>query len=145
MKLISPLFLDELKEEFRKIKGNKNKLKEFHKKLGTLKFLDPACGCGNFLIKVAQQWEVQVVGLAESLLGERIVDTDAIDSRTQTLIILEGIADRAHLGLARRSEGQRKEKEDDRSLGETIAQFYVDQSFVILAFELKIGCLRAFW
>ena len=50
LKLIQPLFLDELKQEFNKIKSNKNKLKEFHKKLGTLKFLDPACGCGNFLI-----------------------------------------------------------------------------------------------
>ena len=50
LKLIQPLFLDELKEEFSKIKSNKNKLKEFHKKLGTIKFLDPACGCGNFLI-----------------------------------------------------------------------------------------------
>ena len=28
----------------------KNRLAEFHKKLSTLKFLDPACGCGNFLV-----------------------------------------------------------------------------------------------
>ena len=50
LKLIKPLFLDELWKEFESIKGNKNKLLEFHKKLGTLKFLDPACGCGNFLV-----------------------------------------------------------------------------------------------
>ncbi len=50
LKLIKPLFLDELYEEFEKVKGNKNKLTEFHKKLSTLKFLDPACGCGNFLV-----------------------------------------------------------------------------------------------
>ena len=50
MKLIQPLFLDELKEEFKKVRNNRNKLKEFHEKLGELKFLDPACGCGNFLI-----------------------------------------------------------------------------------------------
>jgi len=50
MKLIKPLFLDELKAELKKAQGNKGKLKEFHKKLSTLKFLDPACGCGNFLI-----------------------------------------------------------------------------------------------
>lgn len=49
-KLIKPLFLDELWEEFHKIKGNKKQLKEFQVKLGKLKFLDPACGCGNFLI-----------------------------------------------------------------------------------------------
>jgi hypothetical protein len=50
LKLIKPLFLDELWEEFQNIKGNKNKLPEFHKKLSTLHFLDPACGCGNFLV-----------------------------------------------------------------------------------------------
>lgn len=50
LKLIKPLFLDELWAEFEIIKHNKNKLSEFHKKLSTLKFLDPACGCGNFLV-----------------------------------------------------------------------------------------------
>jgi hypothetical protein len=50
LKLIKPLFLDELWKEFDNIKDNKNKLPEFHKKLSTLKFLDPACGCGNFLV-----------------------------------------------------------------------------------------------
>jgi len=50
LKLIKPLFLDGLWEEFEKIKHNKNKLFEFHKKLRQLNFLDPACGCGNFLV-----------------------------------------------------------------------------------------------
>lgn len=50
LKLIKPLFLDELWREFEGIKTNKNKLTEFHKKLSKMKFLDPACGCGNFLI-----------------------------------------------------------------------------------------------
>ena len=50
LKVIKPLFLDELWNEFNSIKHNKNLLKEFHKKLSTLRFLDPACGCGNFLV-----------------------------------------------------------------------------------------------
>lgn len=50
LKLIKPLFLDELWEEFESVKSNKSKLSDFHKKLSTLKFLDPACGCGNFLV-----------------------------------------------------------------------------------------------
>ena len=50
LKLIKPLFLDELWAEFDKIKGNRNKLFEFHKRLRTLTFFDPACGCGNFLV-----------------------------------------------------------------------------------------------
>lgn len=50
LKLIKPLFLDELWAEFESVKSNKNKLAEFHKKISELKFLDPACGCGNFLV-----------------------------------------------------------------------------------------------
>jgi hypothetical protein len=50
LKLIKPLFLDELWTEFEKVKNNKNRLFEFHKKLRTLTFFDPACGCGNFLV-----------------------------------------------------------------------------------------------
>lgn len=54
-KVIDPLFLNDLKAEFEELKQIKNatnrieKVKEFHKRLGTLKFLDPACGSGNFL------------------------------------------------------------------------------------------------
>jgi len=50
LKLIKPLFLDGLWAEFEKVKGNKNRLFDFHKKLRTLTFFDPACGCGNFLV-----------------------------------------------------------------------------------------------
>lgn len=50
LKLIRPLFLDDLRAEFEKVKKNRNKLFEFHQKISTLRFLDPACGCGNFLV-----------------------------------------------------------------------------------------------
>jgi hypothetical protein len=50
LKLIKPLFLDGLWAEFEKIRKNKNRLAEFHKKLRSLTFFDPACGCGNFLV-----------------------------------------------------------------------------------------------
>ncbi|MED1625954.1 DNA methyltransferase [Bacillus mycoides] len=50
MKVIKTLFLDELTKEFNSIKGSRKKLEIFHEKLANLKFLDPACGCGNFLI-----------------------------------------------------------------------------------------------
>ncbi|HEY4330174.1 MAG TPA: DNA methyltransferase [Phycisphaerae bacterium] len=50
MKLIRSLFLDDLRAEFDTIKTQKKKLEAFHDKLASLKFLDPACGCGNFLV-----------------------------------------------------------------------------------------------
>ena len=54
-KVIDPLFLDDLKEELRQIKEvptektRNQKLKAYKSKLASLKFLDPACGSGNFL------------------------------------------------------------------------------------------------
>ncbi len=50
IKVIRPLFLDDLHAEFDKIKNNAKRLQAFHGKISTLKFFDPACGCGNFLV-----------------------------------------------------------------------------------------------
>ncbi|MCK9314608.1 MAG: class I SAM-dependent DNA methyltransferase [Verrucomicrobia bacterium] len=50
LKLINPLFMDELYEEFEHAKVDVRLLDRFHEKISNLKFLDPACGCGNFLI-----------------------------------------------------------------------------------------------
>jgi hypothetical protein len=50
LKLIGPLFLDELRAEFHRVKHQRKRLAEFHQRLAHLKFLDPACGCGNFLV-----------------------------------------------------------------------------------------------
>lgn len=50
LKLIKPLFLDELRAEFERVKAHPKRLAEFHQHLAKLKFLDPACGCGNFLV-----------------------------------------------------------------------------------------------
>ena len=54
LKVIGPLFLDDLKAELDKIAGRKggrdSALKEFLAKLARLTFFDPACGCGNFLV-----------------------------------------------------------------------------------------------
>ncbi|MDR2198619.1 MAG: N-6 DNA methylase [Deltaproteobacteria bacterium] len=49
-KLINPLFMDELWNEFEHVKTSPKALNQFHDKISKLKFLDPACGCGNFLI-----------------------------------------------------------------------------------------------
>ena len=55
LKVIEPLFLDELREEFRKLKARRDTrripaLHTFRQRLRDLRILDPACGCGNFLI-----------------------------------------------------------------------------------------------
>ena len=55
LKVIEPLFMDDLRAEFTRLKSRKDSrrradLRRFQDKLGRLRFLDPACGCGNFLI-----------------------------------------------------------------------------------------------
>lgn len=47
---IEPLFLNDLKAEFEQVQNDAKKLTAFITKLQTLQILDPACGCGNFLI-----------------------------------------------------------------------------------------------
>jgi hypothetical protein len=50
LKALQPLFLDSLHAEFERIRRDSNRLKEFHAKLGKIRILDPACGCGNVLV-----------------------------------------------------------------------------------------------
>lgn len=50
MKVINPLFLEELHEEYEAAKGNPKKLNQLHNRITNLKIFDPACGSGNFLI-----------------------------------------------------------------------------------------------
>ena len=54
LKVIGPLFLDDLRAEFERIKarrrGREAALRAFYQRLGEMTFFDPACGCGNFLI-----------------------------------------------------------------------------------------------
>ena len=55
LKVIRPLFLDSLREGFDTIclltgPSKRVKLQQFHDRIAALKFLDPACGCGNFLL-----------------------------------------------------------------------------------------------
>ena len=68
-KVIEPLFLDDLRAEFARLKARRDNrripdLYTFQQKLGQLTFLDPACGCGNFLIiayRELRQLEIEVL------------------------------------------------------------------------------------
>ena len=87
LKLIKPLFLDDLWKEFESIKDAassaaqaKNRLAEFHKKLSTLKFLDPACGCGNFLVITYRELRLLELEIlrASNKTGQRVFDVREI-------------------------------------------------------------------
>lgn len=77
LKLIKPLFLDKLRQEFEEAKSSSKKLNEFHKKLSTLRFLDPACGSGNFLIityRELRQLEIDILRESFKYSREKVLD-----------------------------------------------------------------------
>lgn len=81
-KLIDPLFLDDLKQEFEEIKEVKvaktreKELHAFQEKLSKLKFLDPACGSGNFL--------------TETYISLRRLENDILSELNQGQIVFGG-------------------------------------------------------
>jgi hypothetical protein len=73
LKLIRPLFLDELYKEFESVKNDKKNLKKLHEKISKLRFLDPACGCGNFLIIAYRELRVLELEIVKLLLkGQQV-------------------------------------------------------------------------
>jgi len=50
LRVIKPMFLDALWNDYESAGNNKAKLQELHSRLRSMRFIDPACGCGNFLV-----------------------------------------------------------------------------------------------
>jgi hypothetical protein len=82
LKVIRSLFLDDLRAEFESTKADRStrhraRLEEFHEKLCRLRFLDPACGCGNFLVityRELRQLELEVLLLLFGQQAEFTLD-----------------------------------------------------------------------
>lgn len=73
LKVIKPLFLDDLWQVFEKAKGEKRQLKKLHEKIVNLRFLDPACGCGNFLIIAYRELRLLELEIIKGLLHNQTV------------------------------------------------------------------------
>ncbi|MFW2134800.1 class I SAM-dependent DNA methyltransferase [Chryseobacterium sp. TY4] len=79
LKLIKPLFLDELYEEFEKNKDNARELNKLLVRMSKIKFFDPACGSGNFLIityKELRNLEIQIIKQLLDLGENRLFFTE---------------------------------------------------------------------
>ena len=90
LKVIRPLFLDELEERFTKAHAKKRDLERLLDHLGSLSFFDPACGCGNFLIIAYRELRA-----LELRIHERLQQLDP--SRTQLSLDAES---RVHVRLS---------------------------------------------
>ena len=72
LKVIEPLFMDDLRAEFGRLKSRKDgrrrpALLAFQEKLGQLRFFDPACGCGNFLIIAYRELRILEIEVLKEL------------------------------------------------------------------------------
>lgn len=83
LKVIRPLFLDDLRAEFQRIAGQRAgrraALEAFHSKLAGLKFFDPACGCGNFLVIAYRELRRLELDLLRELRKDGQLTTDVAD------------------------------------------------------------------
>ena len=78
LRLLNPLLLNELRTEFANSKGNKRKIIAFRKKINQLKFLDPACGCGNFLVVTYRELRLLDIQVVAELQGTQMVTDTAL-------------------------------------------------------------------
>jgi type I restriction-modification system DNA methylase subunit len=79
LKVIRPLFLDELRAEFEKIRKQPKKLPAFQQKLASLNFFDPACGCGNFLVIAYRELRLLEIDVIEAIWGKKLNDHLDVD------------------------------------------------------------------
>ncbi|MEV3871502.1 DNA methyltransferase [Streptomyces sp. NPDC049906] len=76
LKTLNPLFLDELRADFESAKTRTNEklaLTRLRKRLGDIRFLDPACGCGNFIIiayRELRELELQIMERLQEITGD---------------------------------------------------------------------------
>ena len=76
MKTIRPLFLDNLRIELDRCKSARD-LRLFHDKISKIKFMDPACGCGNFLVVAYREMrKLELKLLGRMGISDRALDID---------------------------------------------------------------------
>lgn len=69
MKVIEPLFLNDLYEDFEASKNEPKRLQRLHERIGKIKIFDPACGSGNFLIIAYKELRILEIKILQQLLS----------------------------------------------------------------------------
>ena len=89
LKVIEPLFLDDLRAEFARLKARRDtrrraELLRFQERLGKLRFFDPACGCGNFLIIAYRELRALEIEVLQEAYPDR-----QLDALAETLSVID--------------------------------------------------------
>lgn len=80
LKAIGPLFLDDLRAEFERVQTQPVRLRAFHERLSNLRFLDPACGCGNFLVIAYRELRLLELDVIRRLYGRELQQQLSLDA-----------------------------------------------------------------
>ena len=80
LKVINPLFMDDLRKEFAKCGKTPAKLGAFHNRLAALNFFDPACGCGNFLVIAYRELRLLELEVIQKLFGNNLTAQLDVDT-----------------------------------------------------------------
>ncbi|AII52386.1 class I SAM-dependent DNA methyltransferase [Hymenobacter sp. APR13] len=79
LKVIQGLFLDELRQELTQAGQNRPRLNALHLRLEQLRFLDPSCGCGNFLVVTYRELRLLEQEILERLFADRRATGQTVD------------------------------------------------------------------
>jgi len=85
LKTVNGLFMDGLSQEFESYRSNKRYLKELLERIGKIKILDPACGCGNFLIIAYRELRLLQIKIRKQIIklegreGQKVLDIKFVE------------------------------------------------------------------
>ncbi len=97
LRVINPLFMDGLREELKTCGKNPQKLQVLQNKIASLKFLDPACGCGNFLVVAYRELrllELEIISMLYATQinsGQKGLSTDILNLSKISITSMHGI------------------------------------------------------
>lgn len=81
LRVVRPLFLDKLQQDFDAIKSSTKSLENFRKQINELTILDPACGCGNFLVVTYRELRLlDIEIIRKKYKGTRIIDSSTLSN-----------------------------------------------------------------
>ncbi|WP_223652179.1 class I SAM-dependent DNA methyltransferase [Hymenobacter psoromatis] len=86
LKVIGPLFLDDLRQELAAAGSRRGPLDALHRRLETIRFLDPSCGCGNFLVVTYRELRLLEHQVLARLFAPQLATGQTVDLALYTRV-----------------------------------------------------------
>ena len=86
LKVIRGLFLDELEQQLQSAGHNRQKLDQLHQRIARIKFFDPSCGCGNFLVVTYRELRVLEMEILRRQFAATVAKGQTVDLSLYALV-----------------------------------------------------------